>query len=137
MFWTSLYILYAAFYSDNVFIKLVMLLQTFFSMCHWSDYNNVIYHKLDVIFSSFVFLYSLCCIKHVSSLLCAVTSFLCFRMRLNTRDIFLKNNSRHTVIPHTCFRFFAFWFFMFVNNQFWSFELSLLYWLSVLLLVYV
>jgi len=136
---TSLYILIPFFYAPRL-EQFFLLALTGVSLFHWSDYENKIYHVADNITATFVFSwYVLKCWLYPNgycllSSCCALLSILAFICRRNTRNLALESNNIVYIIPHALFRFFSFWFVMFVYGVYYSWTLTILYWLTVLFL---
>ena len=134
--WTSLYVLVAALHVQNRLIYCLMVLQTIFSVCHWSNYQSRLYRMLDratstTVFCSHLFFFRL---SH-SAWLCAFLSCIFFGCRSGTRELAEKNKCL-AILPHASFRFFGFWFVMFANDQCWSTSLSMVYWITVFALLH-
>lgn len=144
---TSLYILIPSYYA-TIDCKIIMIIQTFFSILHWNNYNNKLYHTLDIIISLYVFIYHLFLVFYLEkyykniSLFFAVLSSITFHYRKGYREILLNRLNRLNkykiiyVIPHSLFRFFSFWFVMSVYKKKFNIFLSLIYWFNTFLLSY-
>lgn len=132
---TSLYILIPAIFAERS-IKIIMIIQTGVSVLHWNNYNNKIYHNLDNILSSYVFIYHLIFpnkelyYKNLS-LFFALLSLITFYYRKGYRELALKQYKKIYIIPHSLFRFFSFWFVMSVYQKDFSILFSLIYWLNI------
>ena len=136
---TSLYVLLAASYVKVPYMCSAMVATTLASILHWLHYDNKVFHLADNVLSAGVFIWNGCVLffswseQSPYAAASAATSMLLFQTRVGFREKALQKYRLVYVLPHTGFRFFAFWFVMLSHGQAWSARLSLCYWLSVLL----
>ena len=139
MAFTSIYIIIPAMLCENP-LFLAMILQTFFSILHWVNYNSYILHAIDVSLSSIIFIWHIVLLFYIQLLhkiyafnFC-ILALITFYYRRGIRKRALKKYNIIYLLPHALFRFFSFWFVMFVHQQKWSYDLTLIYWWSVIIL---
>jgi hypothetical protein len=75
-------------------------------------------------------------LRYKQAIICAAASAVLFKARVGVRDRALASYRHVYVIAHTSFRFFAFWFVMFLHDRPWSFGLAVFYWVGVVFLAY-
>ena len=139
---SSLYILIPAYYVRYNHLKIIMWLQTLFSILHWKYYYNRIFHSMDTALSTYTFIYHLILLESIEvyyrnmALLFALLAVIVFYNRKGYRESALVKYKIIYVIPHAMFRFLAFWFVITIYNKDFSLLLSLFYWLNVFVLAY-
>jgi hypothetical protein len=140
MAWSSLYILIPAMHTRMPALSAVMIVTTLLSIRHWLDFDRITWHKADCNVSSIVFVlhgvlmwYRTLVNYHVTVCF-ALASASCFIFGNGMRNKALLHYRAVQLLPHASFRFFAFWFVMFVHRQPWSWTLTVIYWLSILIL---
>ena len=134
---TSLYILIPAFYS-NKYIFVIMNFQTIFSILHWYNYNNIIFHKFDLYLSTFIFCYHIFSINNFKTLIFCILSLILFYKKKGYRELILTNSFKFVyIIPHSLFRFLSFWFIMFCYDIDFSVKLSLVYWINIIIFMFI
>lgn len=139
---SSLYILIPAYYVRYNHLKIIMWLQTLFSILHWKYYYNRIFHSMDTVLSTYTFIYHLILLESIEiyyrnmALLFALLAVIVFYNRKGYRESALVKYKIIYVIPHAMFRFLAFWFVITIYNKDFSLLLSLFYWLNVFVLAY-
>jgi hypothetical protein len=139
---TSLYVLLAASHVNVPYMFSAMAVTTFASIMHWVYYENKVLHRADILFSLGVFLWNVWVLvfswpeQATQALAAAAASATLFKARVGTREKALQRYRLLYVLPHTSFRFFAFWFVMLLHGQPWSWGLSLYYWGTVVLLAW-
>lgn len=140
---TSLYIILAAVHVYPRSVAWLMLCQTFASVMHWMQFHVRIWRLLDLGLSHLVFVTHLVLLRYrppenpAMASAFAVGSFLlfvCSAVLRSRQRAHVKYNIFRLVFPHPLFRFLAFWFVMYVQNQKWSNTLSVFYWISVVVL---
>ena len=141
MAYSSLYILIPAYYASR-YTGLIMIGQTLFSILHWKYYSNRFFHYTDMSLSVYIFAYHLFLLqsieiyyKKISVIFGILTSIVFYNRKGYRENAVVKYKIIH-VIPHTMFRFFAFWFVMTIYNKDFSILLSLFYWLNIFGLAY-
>ena len=140
MAWSSLYILIPAMHTHMPALSAAMILTTLLSIQHWLVYNSTTWHKADRNASSMVFIFHVFLIwygEHVKlagAVGFALASAACFKFRKGVRNKAMLHYKAVQLLPHASFRFFAFWFVMFVRGQPWSWTLTAIYWFSILAL---
>lgn len=141
MGYSSVYILIPAYYASTP-ANIIMILQTIFSVLHWKNYTNLFFHYTDISLSVYIFAYHLFLLQSIEiyyrkiSMIFAILTVVVFYNRKGYRESALMKYKIIHVIPHTMFRFFAFWFVMTIYNKDFSILLSLFYWLNVFGLAY-
>lgn len=142
MVYSSLYILIPAYYVRYNHLKIIMWLQTLFSILHWKYYYNRIFHSMDTILSTYTFIYHLILLESIEvyyrnmALLFALLAVIVFYNRKGYREIALQRYRVIYIIPHALFRYFSFCFVMYVNKCKLSIELSSIYWLNIICMAY-
>lgn len=141
MAYSSFYILIPAYYASTP-ANIIMILQTLFSILHWKYYSNRFFHYTDIGLSLYIFAYHLFLLqsieiyyKKISIVFGALTAIVFYNRKGYRETAVVKYKIIH-VIPHTMFRFFAFWFVMTVYSKDFNVLLSLLYWLNIFGLAY-
>ena len=140
MAWSSLYILIPAMHTHMPTLSAAMILATMLSIQHWLVYNSTTWHKADrnassivFVFHGFLMLYRK--LVNIKVTFCfALASASCFKFGKGVRNKAMLQYKAVQLLPHASFRFFAFWFVMFVHGQPWSWTLTTIYWLSIIIL---
>ena len=141
MAYSSLYILIPAYYASR-YTGLIMISQTLFSILHWKYYSNKFFHYTDISLSVYIFAYHLFLLQSIEiyykkiSVIFGILTAIVFYNRKGYRENAVVKYKIIHVIPHTMFRFFAFWFVMTIYNKDFSILLSLFYWLNIFGLAY-
>ncbi len=137
---TSLFILLPIFHITIPLMPTIMTIQTFASVAHWLIYKNKIFHLVDQFLSITVFIWNVWHLIIVwptqacKALISASVSVIFFRKRIGMREKMLISYRFIYVLPHTTFRFFAFWFVMLLHGQSFSLILTIFYWFMVFFL---
>jgi hypothetical protein len=133
---TSFYVLLAAMHSQVVFMPSAMVAQTIASMGHWFLYQNKWLHWADRVLSFGVFVWNILYLlndwpkQSTQAIIMAAMSTTVFRVRVGVRDKAFAQYRLLYILPHTTFRFCAFWFVMLLHDQPWSWKLSVFYWFT-------
>ncbi len=141
MTYSSLYIIIPI-YCVSINLKLIMSFQIIFSLLHWKYYNNKLFHNIDIIISSYIFIHHLSLIYWIErnyrnrAIIFAILTLLVFNNRKGYREKALKKYKIIYVIPHALFRYLAFWFIMSIYKKDFNINLSILYWISIYRLAY-
>ena len=150
--WTSIYIIIPSFYTNIIFLKIGFSIAVFASFSHWLLFNNLYFHILDIILVKIIILYHLILLYNQASsshkfqtiffIFLSITFFIYGKGR---RELFIKNKNKNKnsitnfinfklILPHALFRFFIFWFIMYTHNQIWSWKITTIYWINILIL---
>lgn len=156
--WTSLFVWYAAWHIDRdtphaVALRGVMFVQALVSLDHWLRYRDDWRKALDIAVSQLVFVAHLWLVwahgypRDSPSLLPACRAYAVLAVVLFYANAFLFRCRQRAVrdddpacyrawhlVPHSAFRYCAFWFVMLVHGRAWSARLSVAYWCCLLLL---
>ena len=133
---TSTYVLLAALHVEVPYMPATMFIQTLASIAHWLAYSNKVFHNTDKFLSLGVFMWNVLLILTnwssgaLPALYAAAASASLFKVRVGMREKAFVSYKFLYVLPHTAFRFFAFWFVMLLHGQQWSWGLTLYYWLT-------
>ena len=142
MAYSSFYILIPTYYVEEIDVKIIMILQTLFSVLHWRYYYNRIFHTMDTILSTYTFIYHLIILESIElyyrniALLFALLAVIVFYNRKGYRERALERYRVVYIIPHALFRYCSFCFVMSVNKCKLSLELSLIYWINIICMAY-
>ena len=141
--WTSFYILIPILYTDILLLRICFFLTVLASTCHWLIYDNNLLHRLDIIIVRIILAFHILLIYNIDtfkqqlfSILFISLSISIFIHGMGIRENIMNNNKFYTIksiLPHATFRFFSFWFIMYVHNQTWSWKISFIYWLNIIL----
>ena len=137
---SSLYILIPAYYVRYNHLKIIMWLQTLFSILHWKYYYNRIFHSMDTLLSTYTFIHHLVLLRSIDiyyrnmALLFASLAIIVFYNRKGYRERALEKYRVIYVVPHAMFRFLSFWFVMSVYMKDFNIFLSILYSISIYIL---
>ena len=137
---SSLYILIPAYYVRYNHLKIIMWLQTLFSILHWKYYYNRIFHSMDTLLSTYTFIYHLILLESIEvyyrnmASLFALLALIVFYNRKGYRERALEKYRIIYVVPHAMFRFLSFWFVMSVYMKDFNIFLSILYSISIYIL---
>ena len=153
--WSSLWVLFAAYHVDQTtpcprFLQLFMIIQTGVSVDHWVQYREGWRKVLDITLSQLVFIWHLYLILGLGyprdprlkqqCAVCAALSAFLFYFNAIVLRCRARSMVRYTLrelwqlLPHSTFRFFAFWMVMMVHGQSWSWPLTGAYYASLLYL---
>ena len=141
MAYSSLYILIPTYYASN-HAQFIMIIQTIFSILHWKYYSNKFFHNTDIYLSSYIFAYHLLLLYSIEiyykklSILFSLLTAIAFYYKKGYRERAIVDYKIIYVLPHTIFRYFAFWFVMSVYEKDFNISFSLLYWLNIIALAY-
>ena len=140
--YSSLYILIPAYHVEYMDIRIIMIIQTLFSILHWKYYYNRLFHNIDTILSTYTFIYHLVLLRAIKiyyrnmALISALLAVIVFYNRKGYREKALQRYRVIYIIPHSLFRYLSFCFVMSVNECRFSVELSLIYWINIFCMAY-
>lgn len=139
MAYSSMYILIPTYYAST-YTRLIMIIQTLFSILHWKNYYNRGFHYMDTILSTYTFIHHLVLLRSIDIyyrnivFLFAIFSLIVFLNRKGYRERVLEKYRVIYVVPHAMFRFLSFWFVMSVYMKDFNIFLSILYSISIYIL---
>ena len=141
--WTSFYILIPILYTDILLLKICFFLAVLASTGHWLMYDNQLLHRLDIIIVRIVIAIHILLIYNIDTFTQQLYSILFISLSVSIfihgkgiRENIMNDDKIYNILSllhHAAFRFFIFWFIMYVHNQTWSWKISFIYWLNIIL----
>ena len=142
--WTSIWTFYAAFLQnpDTIRSRLLQIatyLLGLFSYAHWRWYDYKPFLYLDGLLVIVVSVWHIIDMPNTNMLLCAFLSlsFFIATCVLKPRYLFITNGFKFRYfLLHNSFRFFGFWMVMLAHGNDWSLSISIMMWITALVIAY-